>query len=174
MEEEKLIEGIRNKDEEAFRIFMSQYKGIVYNIIYSVAGNSPEVDDIAQDVFITVFRKIHKFRGNSALSTWLYRITVNKCKDYFRKRRPTAELDPALPVGKGAAANPLEQTLNEKLAEELLDGLPVKYRAPLALRLEGFSYGEIAETLKISLEKVKILIFRSKEKMREALKRHEV
>ena len=166
MEEEKLVKKLKNKDEEAFRIFMAQYKGIVYNIIYSVAGNSGDSDDIAQDVFITVFRKIRKFRGKSALSTWLYRITVNKCKDYFRKRRPTAELRENMPSMETDA-------VNEDLAKALLDGLPVKYRMPVALRLEGFSYGEIAASIKISLEKVKILIFRAKEKMRETLK-HEM
>jgi len=171
MEEEKLVEKLKNKDEEAFRIFMEQYKGIVYNIIYSVAGNSSEADDIAQDVFITVFRKIHKFRGKSALSTWLYRITVNKCKDYFRKRKPTAELRENMHNGKETET---EQAVNETLAKALLAGLPVKYRMPVVMRLEGFSYGEIAATLKISLEKVKILIFRAKEKMRETLKKHEV
>ncbi|MFH1352484.1 MAG: RNA polymerase sigma factor [bacterium] len=174
MEEEKLVEKLKNKDEEAFRIFMEQYKGIVYNIIYSVAGNSGDSDDIAQNVFITVFRKIHKFRGKSALSTWLYRITVNKCKDYFRKRKPTSELSenmPALHNGKGTET---ERAVNENLAKALLAGLPVKYRMPVVMRLEGFSYGEIAATLKISLEKVKIMIFRAKEKMRETLKKHEV
>jgi len=181
--QEKLVEGLKKGDEDAFRFFMAKYKEIVYDIIYSVAGNSPEVDDIAQSVFITVFRKIHKFKGKSALSTWLYRVTVNKCKDFFRKRKPTVEmseemLTPALlHSGKGtgkSSASPLEEILNEKFAKALLAELPVKYRIPVVLRIEGFSYKEIAETLKISLEKVKIFIFRAREKMREAAKKYEM
>lgn len=182
MEEEELVKALKKGDEDAFRIFMAKYKGIVYNIIYSVAGNSLEVDDIAQSVFITVFRKIHKFRGKSALSTWLYRVTVNKCKDSFRKKsRDTLQCVPTdstlLHSGKGTekdSENPLEQILNEKFAKALLAELPVKYRIPVVLRIEGFSYKEIAETLKISLEKVKIFIFRARGKMRISAKKYDM
>ena len=87
MEEGNLVAGLKKGEEHAYRIFMERYKTTVYSIIYSITGRSNDVDDIAQDVFISVFRKINGFRENSALSTWLYRVTVNRCKDYFRKNR---------------------------------------------------------------------------------------
>jgi len=171
MKEKKFIEKLKKGEEDAYREFMALYKDAVYRIIYSFSGMAPEIDDIAQEVFITVFRKIHKFRGNSSLSTWLYRVTINKCKDYLRKRRhDTVELTDSIisPV-----PDVPETLLNEARAKALLSSLPEKFRSVVVLReIEALSYGEIAETLKIPLGRVKIILFRARKKMKEALERN--
>ena len=72
-------------DKSAFQILVKRHKEKVRNIIYITMNNSALVDDIAQDVFITVYRNLKHFRFESQFTTWLYRITVNRCKDYLRK-----------------------------------------------------------------------------------------
>lgn len=168
MEEKKFIEKLKEGDEDAYRQFLALYKDAVYRIIYSFSGMAPEIDDIAQEVFIAVFRKIHKFRGNSSLSTWLYRVTINKCKDYLRKRRTdTVELTDRIISAKPDIS---ETLLNEARARALLLSLPDKFRSVVVLReIEALSYGEIAKTLKIPLGRVKIMLFRARKKMKEAV-----
>ena len=77
----QFIEG----DKSAFQVLVKRHKDKVRNIIYITMNNSALVDDIAQDVFITVYRNLKFFRFESQFTTWLYRITVNKCKDYLRR-----------------------------------------------------------------------------------------
>ncbi|MBU2527784.1 RNA polymerase sigma factor [bacterium] len=167
MEEKEFIERLKKGDEDAYREFMALYKNAVYRIIHSFSGMAPEIDDIAQDVFIAVFRKIHKFRGNSSLSTWLYRVTINKCKDYLRKRRTdTVELSDSM---FSPGADVPETLLNEARARNLLAQLPEKFRSVVILReIEAMSYDDIARTLKIPLGRVKIMLFRARKKMKEA------
>ena len=78
----RFIEG----DETTFRLLVQRHKDKVRNITYLTLGNADAVDDIAQDVFLTVYKNLNKFRFESQFSTWLYRITVNKCKDHLRKK----------------------------------------------------------------------------------------
>lgn len=171
VEEAKLIERLKRGDEDAYREFMALYKDTVYRVIYSFSGMASDIDDIAQEVFIAVFRKIHKFRGSSSLSTWLYRATINKCKDYLRKRRTnTVELTDSIISGRPDAS---ETLLNEARAKALLASLPEKLRSVVILReIEALSYNEIAEKLKIPLGRVKIMIFRARQKMKEEAQRN--
>lgn len=166
-EEKELVEDLKKGDEDAYRFFMRRFKDTVYGIIHSYAGSNRFADDIAQEVFIVVFRKIHKFRGKSSLATWLYRVTVNKCRDSFRKNKMTTEeLNPEHFAATNDD-NPVDKILVRNTVHKMLASLPGKYRMPLILReLEGFSYNEIAGILKTSVGRVKILIFRAKEKIR--------
>ena len=166
MEEAELIKKLKEGDENAYRRFMRLHKDRVYGIIYSYSGANRDADDIAQEVFITVFRKIRKFREKSSLSTWLYRITVNKCGDFFRMgKMKTAELDEAVI---SAEDNSMDNILKLNAARKLLGAIPGKYRMPLLLReTEGFTYSEIAKILKKSETNVKVMIFRAREKLRK-------
>jgi len=80
---QRFIEG----DESTFRILVQRHKDKIRNIIYLTLNSSEAVDDIAQDVLITIYKNLKSFRFQSQFSTWLYRITVNKCKDHLRKVR---------------------------------------------------------------------------------------
>ena len=82
-----LIKSFIEGDESTFKILVQRHKEKVRNIIYLTLNNTASVDDIAQDVFVTVYKNLKKFRFESQFTTWLYRITINKCKDHIRKMK---------------------------------------------------------------------------------------
>ena len=87
MEEDlELLGRFKKGDQHAFEFLVRKYKSTVFNTIYSIIGNTQEADDITQEVFLSVYTKAGSFKGESSFSTWLYRITVNKCVDELRKR----------------------------------------------------------------------------------------
>jgi len=158
-------------DQSAFQILVKRHKEKVRNIIYVTMNNSALVDDIAQEVFITVYRNLKYFRFESQFTTWLYRITVNRCKDYLRKmnvRRIFSPLEEGNEVTE--FTTPTENKDVSQIVMDAISKLPVKLRMPLILKdIEGFSYQEIAETLKCEMGTVKSRIFRGREKLKEIL-----
>lgn len=158
-------------DKSAFQTLVKRHKEKVRNIIYLSMNNSALVDDIAQDVFITIYRNLKHFRFESQFTTWLYRITVNKCKDYLRRmnvRRIFSPLDEGIEVSEHLS--PIEERDISKIVTEAISKLPVKLRMPLILKdIEGFSYQEISETLNCEMGTVKSRIFRGREKLKEIL-----
>lgn len=158
-------------DQSAFQILVKRHKEKVRNIIYVTMNNSALVDDIAQEVFITVYRNLKYFRFESQFTTWLYRITVNRCKDYLRKmnvRRIFSPLEEGNEVTE--FTTPTENKDVSQIVMDAISKLPVKLRMPLILKdIEGFSYQEIADTLKCEMGTVKSRIFRGREKLKEIL-----
>jgi len=163
----QFIEG----DKSVFQILVKRHKEKVRNIIYLTMNNSALVDDIAQDVFITIYRNLKHFRFESQFTTWLYRITVNKCKDYLRRmnvRKIFSPLDEGIEISE--YPSPVENRDITKIVTEAISKLPVKLRMPLILKdIEGFSYQEISETLNCEMGTVKSRIFRGREKLKEIL-----
>ena len=163
----QFIEG----DKSVFQILVKRHKEKVRNIIYLTMNNSALVDDIAQDVFITIYRNLKHFRFESQFTTWLYRITVNKCKDYLRRmnvRKIFSPLDEGIEISE--YPSPVEHRDISKIVTEAISKLPVKLRMPLILKdIEGFSYQEISETLNCEMGTVKSRIFRGREKLKEIL-----
>jgi RNA polymerase sigma-70 factor, ECF subfamily len=158
-------------DKSAFQILVKRHKEKVRNIIYITMNNSALVDDIAQDVFITVYRNLKHFRFESQFTTWLYRVTVNRCKDYLRKMNVRKIF---FPIEEGTEVSeygtPVEDNDISKIVMDAISKLPVKLRMPLILKdIEGFSYQEIAETLNCEMGTVKSRIFRGREKLKEIL-----
>jgi len=158
-------------DKSAFQILVKRHKEKVRNIIYLTMNNSAQVDDIAQDVFITVYRNLKHFRFESQFTTWLYRITVNRCKDYLRKMNVRKIF---LPIEEGSEiseySTPVENNDISRIVMDAISKLPVKLRMPLILKdIEGFSYQEISETLNCEMGTVKSRIFRGREKLKEIL-----
>src|SRR6266576_3913417 len=98
--ERALIRRLQERDERAFEEVVRFYQHKVYNLVYRMIGNQEEAEDIAQEVFVTVFKAIDSFRGEAKFSTWLYRIAANHCKNrmkYLGRRsyKSTGELDEA-------------------------------------------------------------------------------
>ena len=158
-------------DKSAFQILVKRHKEKVRNIIYITMNNSALVDDIAQDVFITVYRNLKHFRYESQFTTWLYRITVNRCKDYLRKMNVRKIF---FPIEEGAEvseySSPVENNDVSRIVMDAISKLPVKLRMPLILKdIEGFSYQEISETLNCEMGTVKSRIFRGRENLKEIL-----
>lgn len=158
-------------DQSAFQVLVKRHKEKVRNIIYITMNNSALVDDIAQEVFITVYRNLNHFRFESQFTTWLYRITVNRCKDYLRRinvRKIFSPIEDGYEVAE--YSTPVENNDISKIVMDAVSKLPVKLRMPLILKdIEGFSYQEISETLKCEMGTVKSRIFRGREKLKEIL-----
>lgn len=87
MNEHDLIQELMNRDEETFRSLVDQFQVPVYNTILGLVQSEPDAEDLAQEVFIQVFRSIHQFKGESKLSTWIYRIATTKSIDFLRSKK---------------------------------------------------------------------------------------
>jgi RNA polymerase sigma-70 factor (ECF subfamily) len=91
MGEKELLKKCRQGDRDAFNILVQTYQRQVINLAYGMLSNTEDATDAAQEVFIKVYRNIDRFEGKSSLSTWIYRITSNVCKDFLRKRTRTIQ-----------------------------------------------------------------------------------
>jgi RNA polymerase sigma-70 factor (ECF subfamily) len=166
-----IIKKFNDGDQSAFQILVNRHKEKVRNIVYLTMSNSSLVDDIAQEVFITVYRKLKNFRFESQFTTWLYRITVNKCKDQLRKKNVRRIF---MPLQEGEEVShsltSVEDNDVSKVVMEAVSKLPAKLRIPLMLKdIEGFSYQEIAESLECEMGTVKSRIFRARERLKTIL-----
>jgi len=170
-EDYSIIRQFIDGDKSAFQILVKRHKEKVRNIIYITMNNSALVDDIAQEVFITVYKNLKHFRFESQFTTWLYRVTVNRCKDYLRRinvRKIFSPIEDGYDVSE--YSTPAENNDISKIVMDAISKLPVKLRMPLILKdIEGFSYQEISETLKCEMGTVKSRIFRGREKLKEIL-----
>jgi len=185
-EREALLERLRTDADKTFDELFERYNSMVFRLAYRILGDREEALDVSQDVFFTVYRKLHRFRGESSLKTWIFRIAINRASNRCRwwnrlRRRGTVSLDEHLSAGRDyvlsqtveAGGNSPEQNLllHERRAEieSWLLRLPVHQRIAVIMRdVEGMSYEEIAESMHVSLGTVKSRIARG----RQELKRH--
>ena len=145
-------------DVEAFRLLVEEHSGLVYRVALRILG-AEDAQDASQEVWIRVWRNIMNFRGDSAFSTWLYRITVNTCLSVRRKESRRGEREysgdemPFLPEPPGGDADPEASALSAERREEIqaaLGHVRAEHRAALVLRhMEGLSYAEIAQILEV-------------------------
>jgi RNA polymerase sigma-70 factor (ECF subfamily) len=163
-----LIERFKNDEESAFSELVHKHKDKVRNLVYLTLGDVDYVDDISQDVFISVYHKLKEFRFESKFTTWLYRITVNKCRDYLRKKRVRSifveikEID----YDRGTRSNSDNIDI-PGLVRKAIARLPEKLKIPLVLRdIDGLSYQEIADKLECEVGTVKSRIFRARENLK--------
>ena len=165
---QRFIEG----DESTFRTLVQRHKDKIRNIIYLTLNSSDSVDDIAQDVLITTYKNLKSFRFESQFSTWLYRITVNKCKDHLRKVKIRSIFTPIKDGDDDPVYVPsMEHKDISEIVNNAISKLPEKLRLPLLLKdIEGLSYQEISESICCEIGTVKSRIFRAREGLRELLK----
>lgn len=169
-----LIRSFNEGSEEAFKILLNRHKEKVRNLIYLTLGNSEAIDDISQEVFISVYRKLKLFRFQSQFTTWLYRITLNKCRDHLRKVKIrsifTAITDPETGREHTTPQYIKDNFDIKEIVRKAVSDLPEKLKTPLILRdFEGLSYQEIAETLDTEIGTVKSRIFRAREALKKIL-----
>lgn len=171
----KLVKGVIEGDESSFEELVKKYQHSVMNTIYRYIGDYNEAEDIAQDVFIKVWRKIKNFKGKSKFSTWLYRIVVNQCLDYRRKKKEEVlSLDKSLDEGKVPESLTVELDFEQKrkidILKKAIEEIPDNQRIALILsKYETKSYQEIAQIMEISISSVASLIFRAKENLKSKL-----
>ncbi len=170
-----LIKRFIDGDESTFNLLVLRHKEKVRNIIYLTLNNHELVDDIAQEVFLTVYKNLKRFRFESQFTTWLYRITINKCKDHLRKIKIRSIFTPIKDEEEdfGYSTSPDEKDIAE-IVRKAIDQLPEKLKIPLLLKdIEGLSYQEIAESIQCEIGTVKSRIFRAREGLRNILKPYE-
>ncbi len=175
-----LVEKVLSGDEEAFKHLFDKYHQDIFNLCFRMLHDAQEAEDITQEVFLKVFLNIKKFRGESKVSTWLFRITVNLCLNHLRWKKYTRflSLDFLLEKGKQEAQEqergPLEKlTCKEEriLVENAVDSLPKNQRIAVILHhYMDFSYKEISETMGLSVASVRSLLFRAKHHLQKKLK----
>ncbi len=170
-----LIKRFIDGDESAYTVLVHRHKEKVRNIIYLTLSNVDSVDDIAQEVFITVYKNLKKFRFESQFTTWLYRITINKCKDHLRKVKIRSIFSPIKENEEELGYTVSHESKNiAEIVQQGIKKLPEKLRVPLMLKdIEGLSYQEIAEAVECEIGTVKSRIFRAREGLRNILKPYE-
>ena len=163
-------------DEQEFEGVVEKYNGFVYNVAYRILGNQADAEDASQEAFISAYRNFHKFRGESAVSTWLYRIAINASLMKLRKDR---RKDFLTQMGYDDTQlvswieGPESAALNSELREQLEEGLallPPQLRVAVVLRdLQGMSNEEAAGILKTSVPSLKSKLHRGRVLLRKYL-----
>jgi RNA polymerase sigma-70 factor (ECF subfamily) len=182
-----LISGSLAGSAEAFEALLGRYQDRVFRLLGRYARDAMETEDLAQDVFVKVFRKLHTFQHGSSFYTWIYRIAVNTATDHLARRRRRrlhlVEDEAALEAagrearvragdGDAGAAQPLLDEELRCVTRQILDGLPEKYRTILVLReYEDLSYQEIAQVLGCSIGTVESRLFRARKRFKDAIER---
>ena len=164
-----LVRSFLAGNPEAFDRLFLRYQEYVYNVCLGILGNADDARDCAQETFVRVHRKAHEFRGQAAVSTWLYRIAVNVCVALLRKRprgRASSleeEHVRELAAPEAAPEHGLEQEAEERSVREILGELPPDYRLALVLRyFQNLSYEEMSQALGWSLPQVKVKLHRAR------------
>lgn len=172
--------------DERFEALVREHRDLVYNLGYRLLGDRAAAEDLTQEVFLRVYRGLKRFRGDSSYKTWIYRITLNTAsnlrKSWARKaRRHHVSLHEAVTDGSrapeetlaGESADPERIAASSQIGrrvQEALDGLPVEFREAVVLRdVEGLTYLEIAEALRVSAGTVKSRIARGRALLRDRL-----
>jgi RNA polymerase sigma-70 factor (ECF subfamily) len=173
--EELMLAACQQGDRDAFRQLVETYQDKVFSIaVYSLGGDEGAANDVTQQVFLKLMTTIRQFRGDSAFTTWLYRLVVNACVDEQRKRRRFLSFEDWLPVTKPEDRDSQENLYAKvELAESVqqaIKDLSPKLRMPILLKyVEGMSYDEIANVLECSKGTVASRLNRGHQKLARKL-----
>lgn len=183
-DEAALVRRIQAKDEIAFREIVERYQTKVFSIIYGILRNHNDAEDIAQQVFAKIYFSIGNFDFRSSLLTWIYKITVNECYDYLRKKRVRklvyesdfSEEDSQRMENSDSARDrgPAVDTTLEKrdLIMKLLSKVSEEDRSLILLKeVEGHSVEELAQMTGMNENTIKVKLFRTRQKLLKAAQR---
>jgi len=183
-QEAALIRRVQAGDEMAFREIVERYQSKIFSIIYGILRNHNDAEDIAQQVFTKVYFSVGNFDFRSSLLTWVYKITVNECYDYLRKKRvrklvyesdfsqeDTQRMEASEPaVDKGPAVD--DRLANRELALKLLSKVSAEDRSLILLKeVEGHSVEELAGMTGLNENTIKVKLFRTRQKLLKAAQR---
>ena len=180
----QLVAHVKEGHANAFNTLVTRYRERVFSMVYNMTSNREDANDVTQDVFIKAFRSIHRFKGNSAFFTWLYRIAVNTAISFIKKNRNrqyfslenlqeegvSGKLAELLSSSKHSRRDILLRELQEKL-NEALQKLSVKHRTAVVLfEIEGLSHKEIGQILKCSEGTVRSRLHYAKNELQNYMK----
>jgi len=183
MQDKEIIEKILQGQEDLFSLIIDKYKNKVFSIIYSFCGQTSDSEDIAQNVFLKIFKALSKFKFESEFSTWMYRIVINESITISKKKKNNIvpldindsddeEKSSLIKFlkSKDNTEKQLIQQETQKIVQNALNQLKDNYKMVLTLRdIEDFSYEDIAKMMDISVENVKVWIFRARNRLKEIL-----
>ena len=180
-----LIERLKRGEESAFRSLVEQYQDLVYNTALGIVQNESDAEDVAQEVFIQVFRSIGTFKSEAKLSTWIYRITTTRALDLLRARKSKKRFGLLKRLWETEEESPVENISDfshpgvslerKEEAAQLMTAiaqLPENQKVAFVLhKLEGLSYLEIAEVMGNTLPAVESLMHRARLNLRKILEK---
>ncbi|WP_299107230.1 RNA polymerase sigma factor [uncultured Winogradskyella sp.] len=187
MTDTQFIEELKLKSIKAYSKLLDDFQQKVFSTCISFVPNKEDAEDIAQEVFVEVFNSISKFKGDSKLSTWIYRITTNKCLEFIRKKNTKKRF--AFLQSITGNAIPMDKTNyftemnhpgilleNKELSATLfkaINSLPESQCVVFTLhKIDGKSYQEVAEITKRSLSSVESIMFRAKKNLQSVLENY--
>jgi RNA polymerase sigma-70 factor (ECF subfamily) len=171
----ELVRWAQTNQMEAFDELVKRYRNDVFGLAFHYIRNREEAWDMAQEVFIKAYNAIGRFRGDSAFKTWLLRITANRCKDFFKKRKlaTVAMENTVVEQTVSGGVTPEEKLRSTELGnaiEEALNSLSEKHRSAFILReFEGMSYDDMAEVMGCSTGTVMSRLHHARKKLQQTL-----
>jgi RNA polymerase sigma-70 factor (ECF subfamily) len=180
----EIIFEVLNGNRDFFCFLVKKYERPIFNYIFRMVRSKPDAEDLAQDTFVKAFSALNKYDDSYEFSTWIYRIALNVCRDYFRKKKifffslsspigdeEESELEDFIP--QDSFHNPDDVLLNQELRlslEKAIRDLPLKFREVIVLRhLEGLSYDEISTVTGLPVGTVKTYLHRARKKLQDEL-----
>lgn len=169
------------QNKRNFNSVYNEYHLLVYNIALNYVQNIEDAEEITQDVFLKVYESLSKFKENSSLKTWLYRITINQSLDFIKKKnskkrffifgkKSQNELDLTNVSNFEHPGILLEQQEDAKVLFSVINTLPENQKTAFILsKVDGLSNPEVSEIMEISISAVESLIFRAKKELKEKL-----
>ena len=184
LNEIELIQGLRNGNETAFKYLVDNYQDRVFNTAIGIVQNAEDAEDVAQEVFIQVYRSIHQFKGEAKLSTWLYRIATTRALDLLRSRKSKKRFgfmqrlfgDGNEPLHELPDFNHPGVALDRKESAarlfKAIAQLPDNQKTAFTLhKLEDLSYQEVSDVMQTSVPAVESLMHRAKQNLRKILEK---
>ena len=170
----EVIRQIQSGDDSAFDELMGRYKRPVVNFIFRMLGNAEDAHDVAQEVFVRVYQKLHTYRPGTKFSTWLFALARNAAIDHlrWRARHPTEPIEPETPAPAvtGTAKEVEVHEIGNLIAAAVAE-LPEDQRTALVLaEYQGMSYTEIAAVMRCSEKSVESRVYRAKQTLRRGLR----
>lgn len=177
------VEKLKQGDQNAFYNFVDMYKDKVVNTAYTYTLNNADAEDVAQDVFIEVYNSISKFKENSKLSTWVYRITISKSIDFIKRKNRKKRFafvrslyndnDQAIPIIDESNNKPdsyIEENEHKKALHAAINKLPKNQQIAFKLnKIEELKYKEIADIMNTSTSSIEALLHRAKTNLKSIL-----
>ncbi|MEO8148005.1 MAG: RNA polymerase sigma factor [Bacteroidia bacterium] len=183
MDEKDFISLLKSGEQSAFKTLVKNFGGKVFNTSIGILQNTEDAEDITQEVFAEVFQSLHQFKGESKLSTWIYRITVSKSLEFLRKKNRKKRFGFMQSLFSNDSAEPIKdishfhhpgvQLENKERSAILfaaINKLPENQKTAFILhKVEDLSYAEITEVMQVSLSSVESLMFRAKQNLQKLL-----
>jgi len=169
----ELIQACLDGNRDMFAELLRRYKNLVYSVILRMVNDREEANDLAQDVFIKIYKNLDKYYPEYKFSTWVIRISTNHVIDYRRKKKqetvPIEEVEFSLSAEESPESAYIRREQKEEL-KKIVSDLPDMYKIPIVLYHEqGLSYQEISEIINEPLSKVKNRIFRGRRMLKESM-----